>query len=126
MSIIRRLDLDADARLSLSEFREGLTPSDPYSKCLKRFEMGRKPIAAGKGIPLQYQEGTSGAKYDDIKVRACDKMLTSHKPRQKAKPITPLHAKPLITKDLSIFSQRDSRPNLHRSESRKISRPKVH
>lgn len=42
VSIIRRLDLDADARLTLKEFTEGLTPNDPYSKYMKRIEMNRK------------------------------------------------------------------------------------
>jgi len=41
LAIIRRLDLDADARLSLQEFTEGLKPSVPYSKVLKRIEMSR-------------------------------------------------------------------------------------
>jgi Ca2+-binding EF-hand superfamily protein len=36
ISIIRRLDLDADARLSKSEFIQGLKPEEPYSRHLKR------------------------------------------------------------------------------------------
>ena len=36
MAIIRRLDLDADARLSKQEFIEGITPEEPYSKMMKR------------------------------------------------------------------------------------------
>ena len=43
VSIIRRLDLDADARLSRREFTDGLKPADPYSKCIKRLEMTKKP-----------------------------------------------------------------------------------
>ena len=38
MSIIRRMDMDADARLSKSEFIEGIKPEEPYSKTLKRSE----------------------------------------------------------------------------------------
>lgn len=36
MAIIRRLDLDADARISPQEFADGLRPSEPYSRALKR------------------------------------------------------------------------------------------
>ena len=36
MAIIRRLDLDADARISRQEFEEGLKPEEPYSKTMKR------------------------------------------------------------------------------------------
>ena len=36
MAIIRRLDVDADARLSRQEFADGLRPEEPYSKALKR------------------------------------------------------------------------------------------
>ena len=36
MAIIRRMDLDADARLSKQEFIEGLKPEEPYSKMLVR------------------------------------------------------------------------------------------
>lgn len=36
MSIIRRMDLDADARLSKEEFISSLIPDEPYSKLVKR------------------------------------------------------------------------------------------
>ena len=36
IAVIRRLDLDADARLSLAEFSEGLKPEEPYNKQIKR------------------------------------------------------------------------------------------
>lgn len=36
MAIIRRMDLDADARLSRQEFIEAIRPEEPYSKLLKR------------------------------------------------------------------------------------------
>jgi Ca2+-binding EF-hand superfamily protein len=39
IAIIRRMDLDADARLSKQEFIEGLQPEEPYSKMIKRSEM---------------------------------------------------------------------------------------
>lgn len=36
MAIIRRLDVDADARLSKHEFIAGLRPEEPYNKTMKR------------------------------------------------------------------------------------------
>lgn len=36
MAIIRRMDLDADARLCRSEFIAAITPDAPYSKLLKQ------------------------------------------------------------------------------------------
>ena len=45
MAIIRRLDLDADARLSKREFMDGLKPEEPYSRALKRTQMKRGPSA---------------------------------------------------------------------------------
>lgn len=62
--IIRRLDLDADGRLTLKEFTEGLKPVDPYSKTVKRMQMQHK-------LPL-------GAT-DDVKVMALDKVITKRK-----------------------------------------------
>ena len=39
MAIIRRLDLDADARLSKQEFADGLKPEEPFNKQMKRRQM---------------------------------------------------------------------------------------
>lgn len=36
MTIIRRMDLDGDARLNKEEFVQSLIPDEPYSKLLKR------------------------------------------------------------------------------------------
>ena len=36
MAIIRRMDMDADARLCKQEFIEGIKPEEPYSKMMKR------------------------------------------------------------------------------------------
>lgn len=36
MAIIRRLDVDADARLSKNEFMAGLKPEEPFNKTIKR------------------------------------------------------------------------------------------
>jgi hypothetical protein len=46
LAIIRRLDLDCDARLTYDEFVHGLKPEQPFSKTLVREEMkkhGRQP-----------------------------------------------------------------------------------
>lgn len=99
VSIIRRLDLDADARLSLREFTDGLTPNDPYSKCLKRIEMNRTVKMAGKGFSHGFEEGNGAAKYDDIKVRAMDRVSTK-KSRGSKNTVTPLKCRPIIVKDL--------------------------
>ena len=47
MAIIRRLDVDADARLSKREFAEGLRPEEPYSKTLKRSQRKKGKSANG-------------------------------------------------------------------------------
>jgi hypothetical protein len=41
IAIIRRMDLDGDARLSKYEFIEGLKPEEPYSKMMKRGELNK-------------------------------------------------------------------------------------
>ena len=45
MAIIRRLDLDADARLSRREFTDGLEPQQPFNKAMKRNKM-RKGVSS--------------------------------------------------------------------------------
>lgn len=76
LSIIRRFDLDDDSRISLQEFINGLTPSDPYSKCMKRLEMNKKnPVPAGKGQIHAYEEGNGAAKLDVVKVMALDRSI---------------------------------------------------
>ena len=47
MAIIRRLDLDADARLSRSEFTFGLHPVEPFNKAMKRTQMRRGTSSNG-------------------------------------------------------------------------------
>ena len=42
MAIIRRMDMDADARLSKYEFIEGIKPEEPYSKAMKRSESKKR------------------------------------------------------------------------------------
>jgi hypothetical protein len=95
------LDLDADARLTLKEFTEGLKPSDPYSKCMKRIEMTKKPV---HGKALMHEEGNGAAKYDDVKVFAMDKQLLKRRVTSAnsatRQAVTPLHMKPIIVKDL--------------------------
>jgi Ca2+-binding EF-hand superfamily protein len=36
VAIIRRMDMDADARISKQEFIESIKPEEPYSKMMKR------------------------------------------------------------------------------------------
>lgn len=42
VAIIRRMDLDADARLSRQEFISAITPDAPYSKLLKQRSTSRR------------------------------------------------------------------------------------
>lgn len=41
MAIIRRMDLDADARICKDEFIDGIKPEEPYSKMMKRSQRGK-------------------------------------------------------------------------------------
>eukprot|EP00347_Sterkiella_histriomuscorum_P013646 403363918 len=45
MAIIRRMDLDADARLSKREFISSLQPEEPYSKVMKRSASKRRSLS---------------------------------------------------------------------------------
>ena len=45
MAIIRRMDLDGDARVSKKEFIASLQPEEPYSKSMKRSTSKRKSSA---------------------------------------------------------------------------------
>ena len=47
IAIIRRLDLDADARLTPQEFAEGMRPEEPYNRAMKRSQMQRGESANG-------------------------------------------------------------------------------
>ena len=57
MAIIRRLDLDADARVSREEFEEGLRPGEPYSRTMKRSQMKRG--SSSRGNRRSSRQGTS-------------------------------------------------------------------
>ena len=48
MAIIRRLDTDADARLSKSEFFAGLRPEQPFNKAMKRIQVRRGTSSNGQ------------------------------------------------------------------------------
>ena len=53
--------MDADARLSLKEFTDGLTPNDPYSKCLKRIELNKTyKVQSSKANQFLVEEGCAG------------------------------------------------------------------
>ena len=60
MAIIRRLDLDADARVSWNEFVEGLRPEQPYSKLMKRTQMKHGTSSNGHRGVRQKASGNSG------------------------------------------------------------------
>ena len=49
MAIIRRMDLDADARLCRSEFIAAITPDAPYSKLLKQRSASKRKSAHSGG-----------------------------------------------------------------------------
>ena len=57
MAIIRRLDLDADARLSKQEFSNGLRPEEPFNKQMKRTQMKR-------GGSTHFRSGRRGPRQD--------------------------------------------------------------
>ena len=42
IAIIRRMDLDADARLTKQEFIDGIKPEEPYSRTMNREKSARK------------------------------------------------------------------------------------
>ena len=54
MAIIRRLDLDADARLSRLEFADGLMPEEPFNKQMKRKQVK-------DGVKTRSMQGKSAA-----------------------------------------------------------------
>ena len=58
LCIIRRMDLDGDARLTREEFIDGLIPSEPYSRFLKRIKEKSQPRARYKD-----KTGVQGANY---------------------------------------------------------------
>lgn len=99
MSIIRRLDLDADARLSLKEFIDGLTPNDPYSKCLKRLEIN------------QQTRGTKA--YQNVPEEPSKVLKKSSSVRKTS--MTPSKSNAFIVKDCQMFGS---------SAGRSKSRPK--
>ncbi len=74
IAIIRRFDLDADARLSLKEFTEGLKPNEPYSKVLKRLEINRKSHSNSRP-----ESKATSQKRNTIKQIAMDRLLPKRK-----------------------------------------------
>lgn len=69
MAIIRRMDLDADSKLTKEEFVEGIKPQEPYSKMLIRERMNKEEekarakkqnkidLAKGKRVNKKAEEG---------------------------------------------------------------------
>ena len=52
IAIIRRMDLDADARLCKKEFIKALKPAEPYSKLLKRTKLKHPSKKSRVGMHL--------------------------------------------------------------------------
>jgi len=109
MAIIRRLDLDADARLSRQEFADGLKPGEPYSRVLKRSQMkqgsssnigrsGRQGLAPKSGQIIMLNP----SERDDVRTLAMDRQHGGSK-RGLQTGKTPLKARPILVNDLSIF-----------------------
>ena len=109
MAIIRRLDLDADARLSRQEFADGLKPEEPYSRVLKRSQMkqgsssnigrsGRQGLAPKSGQIIMLNP----SERDDVRTLAMDRQHGGSK-RGLQTGKTPLKARPILVNDLSIF-----------------------
>ena len=109
IAIIRRLDLDADARLSRQEFADGLKPEEPYSRVLKRSQMkqgsssnigrsGRQGLAPKSGQIIMLNP----SERDDVRTLAMDRQHGGSK-RGLQTGKTPLKARPILVNDLSIF-----------------------
>ena len=63
MSIIRRMDLDGDARLSKQEFISGLMPDEPYSKLVKRQK--EKERSRSRFVEKVNNQGSKYLNYQD-------------------------------------------------------------
>ena len=103
MAIIRRLDLDADARLSKQEFADGLRPEEPFNKQMKRKQMSKGPksrYSLTKGATAK--NGSMLMLTDDQRNAVRTQALDRTHGRLK-KGTTPLKVRPVIVKDLSIF-----------------------
>jgi hypothetical protein len=61
MSIIRRMDLDGDARLTKQEFISGLMPDEPYSKLVKR----QKERSKSRFVEKVNNQGSKYLNYQD-------------------------------------------------------------
>jgi hypothetical protein len=98
MAVIRRFDLDADARLSQKEFTEGLTPRQTYSKVLKRNKMAY----ASRHQMSSYQPGLLKHNDDPLRIRSIEsfRSASSHNRRSHR---SFSNMKPVIMKDLAMF-----------------------
>jgi len=57
VAIIRRLDLDADSKLSKEEFLSGLKAQEPFSKMIVREKMARKEVEMAKKVNKEEPKG---------------------------------------------------------------------
>ena len=109
VSIIRRLDLDADARLSLKEFIDGLTPNEPYSKCLKRIEINQQTRRANPAMTSMPEEPPKALKKSGSVKRS----------------MTPSKTSAFIVKDCQMFGSNENRKSRHRDAPPASSKPKI-
>lgn len=108
MAIIRRLDLDADARLSLQEFSAGLQPEQPFNKAMKRTQMRTGTQSNGlRGNSRQSLGVKSGqilmlknSQRDDLRTLAMDRHQSK---KGLMRGTTPLKTRPSIAPNLSQF-----------------------
>lgn len=63
LSIIRRMDVDGDARLTRDEFIRGLLPDEPFSKLVKRIK--EKERSKSRYNEKQVKQGSHHLNYQD-------------------------------------------------------------
>jgi hypothetical protein len=82
VAIIRRMDLDADSKLTKEEFLAGIKPQEPYSKMIVRERMAKKEeldrIKKQNQIDLQKgkrvnKKAEEGKEENAVKVQALDR-----------------------------------------------------
>ena len=105
MAIIRRLDLDADARLSTQEFAEGLKPQQPFNKNMKRNKMRKgsnsKQLGSRQGLKVKSGQILMMKKdeMETIKTQAMDR-FNDNTSKGLQNGTTPLKARPIVLQEL--------------------------
>jgi hypothetical protein len=118
------MDLDADARLSKTEFIQALRPEEPYSKLLKRTQLKKcKKQKSQAALPKVSKKNDGGlslvldeSQKDEIRMFALDR--EGLRGCKKGEGVS-LKVRPVICKDLTIFgtprSQNKSRTRFQKS-----------